>query len=60
MTKIQKHKKQLDKMGTLHNQLIDLISSSGVSLSDTILILELIKDDCKDNFKLQLQINQAK
>jgi hypothetical protein len=54
-----KQEKQLDKLGELNNSILGIIAQSGVSLSDVLMILELVKADCIDNFKLQLQISQV-
>jgi len=58
MTKQQKElkaiKARIDRMGRVNNVLMDIINKSGLPLSEILMVLELIKQDVVQGFKLEV------
>ena len=45
---------RLDRMGRVNNVMMDVINKSGLSLPDILMILEMLKDEVVNGFKLEV------
>lgn len=47
-------KAKIDRMGRVNNVLMDIINNSGLSLSEILMLLEVIKIDVVQGFKYEV------
>jgi len=59
MTKLERQCKKIDSIAELNNQLVEIIGKSKLSLSDVVLVLSMLIDDCKENFRMQIKLRQV-
>lgn len=53
---LKQQKAAIDRMGRVNNVLMEIINKSGLSLSETLMILELIKSEVIQGFKYEVSV----
>lgn len=59
MTKLQREKSAIDRMGRLHNSILEIINHSKLSFSENLMVIEIVKNKLVEGFVLETKANEV-